>query len=208
MPVGPTASRVMPPIGVVIVVGGKVSDAGGGDVGAPGTVLGESVADPGAIVRLGVLVETLGAVAAPVCGVRYDGGSHEAAAGVLAVAAGVVTVAAGVVTVTPGVVTVVVGAAGVGVVTGVTVRIVAGADAGAVVRVVGTVTVGTDVGALAEGAATCCNFSASALPGIMSLSPSLIVILSGGMLFIFCSSETEVPCLFAIFHNESPGCTV
>ena len=60
----------MPPIGVVIVVGGSVSDAGGGDAGAAGTVPGESVEDPGVIVRLGVLVEALGAVAAPVCGVR------------------------------------------------------------------------------------------------------------------------------------------
>jgi len=125
------------------------------------------------------------------------------AAGVVTVAAGVVIVAAGVVTVAAGVVTTGVGGVAV---TGVTVRIVAGVDV--VVRVVGTVTVGTGVDALPEGAATCCNFSASALPGIMSLSPSLIVILSGGMLFIFCRSETEVPCLFAIFHNESPGCTV
>lgn len=110
-----------------------------------------------------------------------------------AVTVGAVTV--GVMTRADGVGVATVGAVTVG---AVTVGVVTRADG------VGTVTVGTVEEVL--GAADCWrSLSASALPGIVSLSPTRIVILSGGMLFIFWMSDTEVPYLFAIFQRESPG---
>lgn len=204
MPLGPTAWIVMPPTGVVTVPGVRVSEAGGGELGVMFTAPGDSVAEPGAIERLGVVAEAPGAVAEPAWGVRYEGGNHEAppeAAG--AVALGAVTVGAVTVgAVTVGGVTVVRETAGVVTVGAVSVGAVTRADA------VGTVTVGT-VEAPVVGAEGCWrNLSASALPGMVSLSPTRIVILSGGMLFIFWISETEVACLLAIFQRESPGWTV
>jgi hypothetical protein len=173
------------------------------------TAPGERVAEPGVIVRLGGVAEAPGAVAVPACGVRYEGGSHEAppdggVAGVVALGAGAVTV--GVVTV--GVVTA--GVVTVGIVT-VGTLIVGTLTVGVVTRVEaeGVVTVGTGEMAPVDGvvgAAGCWrSLSASALPGMVSLSPTRMVILSGGMLFIFWMSETEVPYLLAIFQRESPG---
>jgi hypothetical protein len=69
-PVGPTAWMVMPPTGVVTVPGVRVSEEGGGELGVVLTAPGDRVAEPGAIERLGGVVDTPGVVAAPVCGVR------------------------------------------------------------------------------------------------------------------------------------------
>lgn len=185
--------------------GVRVSEPGGCEGGVVVTAPGERVAEPGAIVRLGGVAEAPGAVAVPACGVRYEGGSHEAppdggVAGVVALGGGVVTV--GVVTVgvvTAGVVTVGIVTVGTLMVGTVTVGVVT----------VGVVTAGTGERAPVDGvvgAAGCWrSLSASALPGMVSLSPTRMVILSGGMLFIFWMSETEVPYLLAIFQRESPG---
>lgn len=212
MRVGGVTWRFNPPVGVDGVVtepGVRVSEPGGCDGGVVVTAPGERVAEPGAIVRLGGVAEAPGAVAVPACGVRYEGGSHEAppdggVAGVVALGAGVVTV--GVVTVgvvTVGVVTVGIVTVGTLMVGTLTVGVVTRADAD------GAVSVGTGETAPVDGvvgAAGCWrSLSASALPGMVSLSPTRMVILSGGMLFIFWMSETEVPYLLAIFQRESPG---